>query len=352
MKFEMNRSLSVEGKSEYESLYTWHIKEQSEDGQRSTDYIPWFYGSFFRATDISYAPSFELHKWEDMLSYNFDSSAKMSENHRITASLVSDERFDFTLYSMFGTNRGIENITLSIRPSTALLTPRETVILEAIPQYSMEIDFADETTPDWLGVSLFVNEARFKKIVEMIEQDAVSSMYLNIGYAKGCYAEWTPGISANVIKILTPDHGLEIPKECDIELPCVGEVGEFSLHINSRRELLLSTPIVETVFEEDEGEDENSEELYVDENPIPTVTERLQEQIRDELISLRETNEQQQSLLGALFDEASKPYQPRDVSLKEKYLEELTSIRESHQQQRKLLWGVITLLGFALFLLA
>jgi hypothetical protein len=345
----MNRSLSVEGKSEYESLYTWHIKEQSEDGQRSTDYIPWFYRCYFRVTEISYAPSLELQRWEDLNSYSFDSAAKIRESERIRASLVPDERFGFTEYSMFGTNRVIEEIVLEIHRSSDQ-SEGENVVLNGIPQYSMEIDFADETQPDWLGVSLFVNEARFKKIAEMIEQDAVSSMYLNIGYAKGCYAEWTPGISANVIKILTPDHGLKIPKECDIELPCVGEVGEFALHINSRRELLLGAPIVETVFEEDE--DENSEELYVDEHPIPTVTERLQEQIRDELISLRETNEQQQSLLGALLDEASKPYQPRDVSLKEKYLEELTSIRESHQQQRKLLWGVITLLGFALFLLA
>ncbi|MGO4440312.1 hypothetical protein [Rhizobium sp. RAF56] len=65
-----------------------------------------------------------------------------------------------------------------------------------------------------------------------------------VGGVEGFYAEWSPSISTDSIKVLTADkeHKVEIPDGCEIQPWRLGKVSEAELYLYQSRELQKPAP--------------------------------------------------------------------------------------------------------------
>ncbi|MDC3124463.1 hypothetical protein OBB00_07080 [Gammaproteobacteria bacterium] len=345
LEYDFTHAISV--KNADSNLYTWHIREEIDaDTRKAKKYIPFFLSSSFKVEAIAYQPTWKREQFEELFSYKFDSSAQMLETEMIRGYLLPNEEVMHAKYSMFGTSRPIEKFGFEIRVGS-----NERVHIRGFPRSTGEIDFEDLNLPDFLWLHIFVDEAKFAKIADMVSRDAITSMVLSISHVKGFYAEWTPDIDVDTIKVLTPDHKLEVPTECDVDLPFVGDVGDFSFAIYSHRDL-LSTPSDDSSEQHKSGE---SLKLSDTEPPAKAAAsqalqEEMKEQlilmhdvqgrIRQQLVMLRESNEEQnerlrQTIVASAVD-PSGHYQ-----YYERLLGELASLRRLKRNQQRLLSGIL-----------
>lgn len=236
MQRHLERSLVLNNVSEFKNLYAWSVSEVADASARAaTNQIPWAWSQYFTLFDIQLVSSVS----QDRYSSLEDKAPTVVEKTHIIAKLRAGHPSDSggsTDYSMFGTARKIEEITLSIYPKSAA----EIDVCSAFGgiSYTHDADFRDETYPDYLGFTLYLREEVFAQIVSKIDQRALGGGTFRVDGVKGFYSAWSPSISTSNIKVLTSDEKeqhIQVPEGCEIVPPRLGKVGGFDLTLWSDR---------------------------------------------------------------------------------------------------------------------
>jgi hypothetical protein len=265
MDYHLDYGVKLSRDIEHDSLYKWCLREFDDNGKKvGSDQIPWDWNLYFDVTKLSC--NFELTQEERDNFYFLDDEERMSENENEEPPKIgtgeriygvmqpADNSFrNFTSYSMFGTNRQIEHFSFTIHQHDK----DERCIIWGSPSYTSEIDFRDETQPDLIEITILVSPIKFEAIADLIKSNTVNEAELMLGGVTGFYSEWSPSISTHGVKVLArgKDQNLEIPEDCDIEPPRLGEVNEFSLRLNHILELNVKRDdgeLEENDFEDDD----------------------------------------------------------------------------------------------------
>lgn len=131
---------------------------------------------------------------------------------------------------MFGTDRRIEDITLSVYP--ALDGDDKICRVLGDVSYTTESDFRDETSEDYIVFAVYISAERFSYIASKIDRKALDGGTFRVDGVSGFYSDWSPSISTYHVKVLTDDaknHPVEVPAGCAIDPPRLGAVGQFDL---------------------------------------------------------------------------------------------------------------------------
>lgn len=244
MDYHTDYAVRLITETEHSSLYKWCLQEFDSDGEQvGRDLIPWAWSLDFAVTKIHYAYSLENN---DPDRYRFDEEAKGSEtdgsdieitnSEVILAELVPAEGGRYrTSYSMVGTNREISNIQLRIEKAD-----KDACAIWGNVSYTFELDFRYETSDDLIEVHLQLTPEKFDELARMINSGGVDEASLRLSGVSGFYSDWSPEISTDFIKVLTPisnDHKVEAPEDADIDPPRLGGVREFQFGLKNNHRL-------------------------------------------------------------------------------------------------------------------
>lgn len=217
------------------SLYAWSVSEhdRASGEKKSADLIPWSWSIYFKATRIKLHRSIGEGGWDAQSS---NASSPFYDRERIRAELVLDTHSGpnswngKTSFSMLGTTREIEDITLEIYR----LTPGEAESCRTAGgvEHRYEVDFHKRTQPDWFCIEISLQPERFDRLSAQLESGVPAEITLQLSNASGFYAQWSPSIYTDEIKVLGSGclEGAEIPK--DYTLPELGKVEKFALVLN------------------------------------------------------------------------------------------------------------------------
>lgn len=260
LDYHLGRTLKLSEDSKFKSLYPWSIQEFEGDDQKGPDYSPWVWGLNFTATKVAYRQHYELGERYRFARPDQDVEPEKPSSFAETENIRLDLRPGYaeedsrwaTTYSMFGTNRNIEDIALWIQPTDSEEGKEGTVIHGGL-SYTTEVDFRDETPSDYLHIYAGVSRERFDAIKERVKRGDFDVAAVSISAVAGIYAPWSPGISTDRVKVLSrpEDHKLELPEGGTIKPPVLGDVGKFNLHLIRDRKMEL--PIFAT--DDDDGAD-------------------------------------------------------------------------------------------------
>ncbi|MGX5851765.1 hypothetical protein ACWGTO_32745 [Mesorhizobium sp. PL10] len=242
MENHIDRRVILCPESAYKNLYEWSLQEVDADGEKiGRDQIPWEWTLYFKATELT------LH--DTLTVGSVLPNASQDDINTVTAKQgISAKLHPFGTtwppsYSMFGTDRTITDISLSIM-SSAVDAEQEQCVAWGVVSYTSEIAFREETKPDCIGFYLFVRPDRFAWYAEMVATSAVEDVLLFVGRVPGFYSDWSPSISTNRIKILADKSAqkIEVPADCEIDPPRLGRAQYAQLHIRRAAELSKATP--------------------------------------------------------------------------------------------------------------
>jgi hypothetical protein len=232
----LERSLVLNDVSEFKNLYAWSVSEVAEASERAaTKQIPFAWTLYFTLFDIKLVSSVS----QDRYSSLEDKAPTVVQKSHVLAKLRAVHSSDAgrsIRYSMFGTDRTIEEITLSIYPNSA--AEFEGCSAFGGISYTHDVDFRDETYPDYLGFTLCLPKEVFAQIASKIEQRALGGGTFRVAGVKGFYSDWSPSISPDNIKVLTSnekEHHVRTPEGCEIVPPRLGKVDGFDLTLWSDR---------------------------------------------------------------------------------------------------------------------
>jgi hypothetical protein len=240
MDYNIARKLRFNTKSEHSSLYKWCINDIDDDGSNDGDFIPWVWGLIFTATALKVHRTVTL-KNEPVENKVDESVNKTIQDCLITGDLFSGRCFDgknlerYVSYSMFGTNRIIQNFGLSVYPVE--IEQEENCFLWACPSYDSEIDFKNETSDDTVDINLFITREKFNELAQLIDKNAIQNAAVRLSQVDGFYAQWSPSITTRDIKVLTEYHEIENLEKKDKSIPRVEKVGEFNISYQTINEL-------------------------------------------------------------------------------------------------------------------
>jgi len=251
MKHHLEQSLVLNTVSEFKNLYSWSVSEVGESSARPLEnQIPWGWSLYFTLFDIQLVSSIS----RDQYSTPAGEALAVTETTFIRAKLRPGHPSDGsrpTDYSMFGTARKIEEISLSIYPK--ITAEHDDLHAFGIVSYTHDADFRDETLPDYLGFKLHIREEAFAQIASRIDQKALSGGTFRVDEVEGFYSDWSPSISTDHIKVLTSNkknQPVETPEGCEIVPPRLGKVGAFDLTLWSH--LVHPARTVASASDEDE----------------------------------------------------------------------------------------------------
>jgi hypothetical protein len=232
MDFHSDRKVILSEASEYKSLYEWFVLELGDDKRKEgRPLIPWNWSLYFIATDIKLSHNV---KSSDRYTRTEDVEIVEVEEHAIiTATLTPSKgrRWRPTTYSMFGTDRHITDFTVTVY--LAADGEKEGCSVWGCPSYTAEIDFRNETTPDVICFYMTLRRDKFERLARMVTDRSIDQAALRVGGVSGFYSDWSPEISTDFIKVLTPDtksHRVEIPEGATITPPRLGEVHKFEFY--------------------------------------------------------------------------------------------------------------------------
>lgn len=236
MQRHLERSLVLENGSDFKNLYSWSVSEVGEAPTRTAkNQIPWAWSLYFTLFDIQLISSIS----RDRYSGPENEDPAVVEKTHIRADLRAGHPRDAscaTEYSMFGTARKIDDLSLSIYPKSS--ADIDDCRVWGGVSYTRDADFRDETYPDYLGFTLYLREEVFAQIAARIDQGAIGGGTLRVDGVEGFYSDWSPSISTHHIKVLTSDeknHHVQQPESCEIVPPRLGKVGDFDLSLWSDR---------------------------------------------------------------------------------------------------------------------
>lgn len=254
MDYHLDRKVTLSTEPEYPSLYRWFLRE--DDG-RGRDQVPWSWSLYFRVTEIMVSSSVSIGGFDAPA----DNLEAVIEKETIRAKLVPlqlPHQYSCTTYSMFGTDRFLTEIELTIAEIPE--GENECCSTWGGVSYTAETDFRNETQPDCLIFQLSLSKDRFARYATLIREKKVDRGTLRVGRVAGFYSGWSPSISTDRVKVLPSgeDGAIEIPEGCSIDPPRLGKVGEFALTLST--EAKIPEPPIEAIDEETEIEEEQFSE--------------------------------------------------------------------------------------------
>jgi hypothetical protein len=239
MEYHLDNTLELNTNSD-SSLYKWSISEKSSQSENvKTEQIPWRFSFFFTLTDLKVSHGVE-RDW-----YSEESQPPAKEVVTIKANLRSGlsnrygQRIDCTKFSMFRTDRDIEEIVLYVQKLEDD-SKDEICVSWGCVSYTSEVDFRDETTDDVLIFTVYLKNDKFERLLSRVDNGHVNDAHLRVSGVDGIYARWSPSIHTYYAKVLTRDdcHELEGEKETKLTIPRLGKVEEFSLVFNHSHNLV------------------------------------------------------------------------------------------------------------------
>lgn len=230
LDYHLESKVVLNDQPQHPNLYKWSLSEVGEPPCRlRSDQIPWDWSLYFMLSDI------ELHAEVDLDPYSVPDSekARVVSRDSIRANLRPGRRGtdDRITYSMFGTERRIEDFTLTVRPTPEDV--EEHCRAWGLVSYTTEHDFRDVTMDDCVGFELYLSPERFAHMADRMASRAVGGGVLRVQDVSGFYSDWSPSISTSHVKVLTDEaaHPLEIPEGCEIVPPRMQTVAEFDLSL-------------------------------------------------------------------------------------------------------------------------
>ena len=213
---------------------SWAIDEIDETKKNYTrkELVPFDHNISFKAEEISYKSAYSLIN-EDM---KFASQAiLLTYKDTIQAKLVPTEKYSF---SMFGTNREIRDISLTIYNSGS---EKEMTICHAIPQYSFKYDDGSPNiTPDSFCVEMHIKENSFRELKDLIISKNLTSVLLALRGVEGFYSYIIHNIHPgyiDCIKVLSLDHEFDAS---DVKPLVVRDVKHATLVTTTTHQLITS----------------------------------------------------------------------------------------------------------------
>ena len=264
MEYHFDSEIRLLEETELKSLYTWFLQEFSKEGKAlSSKLIPWEWSLSFLATELKYIRGFET-----------DTSG--SEFMRATLKPAPDVSQRSPQYSMFGTNRFIQDFSLKIHKLETEQAAEKCTVWGGV-SCTYEIDFHYCTDDDSLCFYLSLKPENYDALCYFAKhggnQDAVA---LTVKGVSGFYAEWSPEISTRSIKVLVADTDQNvIRQEGSIDPPRLGQISNFRLDF-SRRSILYIPPAEEDddVATVDSSSSSSSVNLNVAFSRRPTFDEK------------------------------------------------------------------------------
>ena len=137
-------------------------------------------------------------------------------------------------YSMFGTKRRIEVLTLQVHRLLEIGAEERCLVggnIEWI--YKEEFSSRQETVPDEIYVAIYIRSERFDRLLDAIGDGSGAELTLGISGVSGFYSHWSPDIKTSSIKVLTgqDQHKPEMPEGCPIQPPVLGTVRQFDVSV-------------------------------------------------------------------------------------------------------------------------
>ncbi len=217
MDYEVENTVRTSSASPHPSLYPWFIEEIGPDGKKiGPDYKPWGYGLHFDAKNLRVYRALTLA----------GDKSPVSSDGIIGALIPSERGRDAPKYSFFGTNRRVETFTLRI--SKCADDESESCSIWGSVAYVSEWDFENVRQPDAVEVNLALSPSRFKDLAEFVE-DGRARGGVTLRLVQGVYAEWSPSIRTDKIKLLAnvDDQKLQIEPGADYTPTVLGVIGQF-----------------------------------------------------------------------------------------------------------------------------
>jgi hypothetical protein len=238
MEYRLDNRVVLSTEREHKSLYPWSIKEFDRNGKQiGSDQIPWDWSLNFEVIEL--IPSCRLQiesKKEDHPAET--STAEVSEYiHGKLRPLEESRRAG--LYSMFGTQRAINEFGLFIYKSAADRADR--CQLWGSVSYTMDLDFEDVTQQDSVQIYAYLSVEKFDHLMKFVKFPRPTSAEVRLKGVSGFYSEWSPSIRTDGVKILAnlKDQRLENPEGLAFDLPTLGQVEDFSLEMRQQYPLGL-----------------------------------------------------------------------------------------------------------------
>jgi hypothetical protein len=286
MKYDLTRKILYDNTSE-STLYKWSLKEVDlETNKIGPDQIPWRFSSFFILNDLTvfhsvasdWSTKQESHRFEETITIKANLQSGFLDNNGLLKDRIN--------FSMFGTDRTINNISLRIQKLTDE-SENEVCVSDGIVSYVHEVDFEEEKVNDCLEFTVTLRPSIFNNLVRRIETKSVNNAYLRLSGVDGFYAIWSPSISAHSVKILTlaDYHEPENDPSKLSSIPTLRKVEEFDLVFKSQHELYKEQKLTEEFLNRvaDEAEQfkqtELSNNVQLNGNQILLVMDSLRKKL-------------------------------------------------------------------------
>jgi hypothetical protein len=253
MEYHFESDIRLNEESEYKSLYSWFLQECTKEGKAlGSPLVPWQWTLWFDASRIQYSQVVEVEKAVPLEEPGAESTQSAKEIISATLQPTPNSRYGRAVsFSMFGTNRTIKEFSLTIR---RLDDGQKSQYgnMWGFVSYTADFDFEDETISDSLGVDISLTAQNFDAMRTLVQNGRINDeLTLSLQGVSGFYAEWSPAVRTNKVKVLTGgrEHEVIVPDGCNIEPPRLGALGAFRLSFNRRTSIeLLPKP------DETEGE--------------------------------------------------------------------------------------------------
>jgi hypothetical protein len=236
LDYDLNLKVFLETEPKHKILYKWCLKEAKENGEQvGRDLIPFNWNVVFHSTSFGIQRSISSDR-----SFRFDETEeitplKFSQNDTIFAKLdtgyYDDDSWRAPSIAMIGSNRSVKEVNLVIGRVDDV--ERETCAIWGTVAYEVEIDFRNERTEDSIQVYFNLENEKFDSLFDLVRKNEIDRLSLRLSDVEGFYSDWSPGISADSIKVLAniTDQGLEVDEEWAKRIPTLGKVGEASLTV-------------------------------------------------------------------------------------------------------------------------
>ncbi|WP_293907082.1 hypothetical protein [Phenylobacterium sp.] len=166
MKYHLDRRVILNPDSKHKNLYRWSLNEVADGpGRVATEQIPWGWSLYFGMHDLQH-----FHEdWLDRYSSPNPDAPTPRSREFIRANLLPQPATDAgysETYSMFGTDRRIEDITIGIY-SAGDGHPEGCQVYSG-SSYTTDVDFRDITVPDNIAFSITLSSERFGALARAV----------------------------------------------------------------------------------------------------------------------------------------------------------------------------------------
>lgn len=239
MKTLLDYQIHLNSDPDNKTLYPWALYEADESGStQGSEYVPFGWDSYFEGTSVEVRDSASKLKAP---SDENDTSLYPTLDNSITVKLRpsssgSGHRRETTpQYSLMGTRRTLEEMTLEILPTSDSRMEGKCSVWGMVA-------YEDDEFPaqqDCLKFKLWVRPSDYARYEAKLTRKWANGISFRVGKVPGFYAWWSPGIDAHIVKILTLDEqAVRGSREASIDVPRLSEVSRFSLNVRSSFDLV------------------------------------------------------------------------------------------------------------------